>query len=436
MPEAAKLAIVVLALSCVACDGNQTPARETPDATAISVWAHAGQESERNVLRRQARRFNAAQDEVHVELTFIPENGYNAHVQAAAGNKVLPDLLELDGPFLYHHIREGHLRALDDLLPQDAIQDLLATVRRQGSYEGRLYAAGMFDSWLGLYGHRSQLKALEVRMPTNHEAAWRANEFDAVLAALAARDSDGAVLDLKLNYPGEWLTYAFSPIVQSAGGDLIDRTSMASANARLNGPGAVSAMHRLQGWFQKGYVDLSVDNAAFVKGRVALSWSGHWDYHRYSQALGNDLVIMPLPDFGTGSKAARGSWTWGITVRSAQPQAAARFLRFLLEPEQVLEITQANAALPATRTALRRSRLYGPGKPLQSFSEQQLLMLEAQPNARPETPAYPVITLAFQRAFRSIQIGADVQSTLDEAVRIIDSAVAVMQLRQRPGERR
>ena len=423
--QATKLVVVILAISCVACDGNETPEREARDTIAISVWSHAGQESERKVLRQQVRRFNVAQDEMHVELTFIPERGYNAHVQAAAANKALPDLLEFDGPFLYHHVWEGHLRMLDDLLPQEVLDDLLPSVRRQGTYEGKLYSAGTFDSWLGIYARRSQLHAIGVRTPTSHQTAWRADEFDAALAAIAQRDSDGAVLDLKLNYPGEWLTYAFSPIVQSAGGELIKRAGMTSADAMLNGPAAVDAMRRLQAWIQNGYVDLNVDNVAFVSGRVAFSWSGHWEYRRYSEEFADDLVVMPLPDFGTGSKTARGSWSWGITASSPHPEAAARFLQYLLEPEQVLEMVEANGAVPATRTALRRSRLYGPGKPLRSFAE-QLLTLGNQPNPRPETPAYPVITVAFQRAFRNIQNGADVKSTLDEAVRIIDKAVAAM----------
>ena len=426
-----KLVGVLLALLFSACDGSDTPEREARDTVIIRAWAHAGQESERKVLRRQVKRFNASQDEVSVQLKFIPERGYNAHVQAAAANKALPDLLEFDGPFLYYHVWEGHLRTLDDLLPQEILDDLLPSVHRQGTYEGKLYAAGTFDSWLGIYARRSQLQAVGVRTPTSHETAWSADEFDAALAALASRDADGAVLDLKLNYPGEWLTYAFSPIVQSAGGDLIDRAGMTSADAMLNGPEAVDAMRRIQAWIQNGYVDLNADNAAFVRGRVALSWSGHWEYHRYSKEFGDDLVVIPLPDFGTGSKTARGSWSWGITASSPHPRAAARFLQFLLESEQVLEMVEADGAVPATRAAMRHSRLYGPGKPLRSFAE-QLLMLGDQPNPRPETPVYPVITVAFQRAFRDIPNGADVRTALDGAVRVIDKAVAAMQLR-RPG---
>src|SRR5687767_15335853 len=44
------------------------------------------------------------------------------------------------------------------------------------------------------------------------------------------------------------------------------------------------------------------------KGRVALSWTGHWKYPSYRAALGRDLILLPLPDFGHGVKTGMGSW--------------------------------------------------------------------------------------------------------------------------------
>jgi len=42
---------------------------------------------------------------------------------------------------------------------------------------------------------------------------------------------------------------------------------------------------------------------------------------------------------------------------------------------------------------------------------------------RPRTPAYPVITSAFQRAFLDIRHGADVGEALDKAVARIDQDI-------------
>ncbi|MEW8628297.1 MAG: extracellular solute-binding protein, partial [Candidatus Thiodiazotropha sp.] len=302
----------------------------------LTVWAHAGQAAERKVLEQQVSRFNHLQNDIQVQLTFIPEQTYNAQVQAAAVAGELPDLLEFDGPFLFNYVWQGHLVPLDKLLSEKLQNDLLPSIKQQGRYLGKLYAIGTFDSGLGLYGNRRVLEAAGVRIPSGPDDAWSGDEFTGVLANLAADDPDGQVLDLKLNYSGEWFTYAFSPLLQSAGGDLIDRSDYQSADGILNGPNSVAAMEHLQNWFTLGRVDRNLDDAAFVSGRVALSWAGHWEYARYAEALGGDLLLLPLPNMGQGSRTGQGSWVWGVTTRSRDRQAAIRLLEFLLQPEEVL----------------------------------------------------------------------------------------------------
>ena len=149
---------------------------------------------------------------------------------------------------------EGKLIPLDGLLLRHLLRELLPSIVRQGTYRGRLYSVAMFDSGLGLWGNRHELERAGVRIPATPRAAWSATRFDRVLAALARHDSDGKVLDLKLNYPGEWLTYAFSPLIESAGGDLLDRRTDRTAQGFLNGLGAVFAMEQVQSWFRKGYI--------------------------------------------------------------------------------------------------------------------------------------------------------------------------------------
>jgi multiple sugar transport system substrate-binding protein len=390
------------------------------DVAVLQVWAHAGQAPERRVLESQAARFNASQTDVQVQLTFIPEQSYNAQVQAAAIAGDLPDLLEFDGPFLYNYVWQGHLQPLDHLLSAETLADLLPSIQKQGRYGDKFYGVGTFDSGLGLYASRHALESARLRIPSGTEDAWTGDEFAAVLAALAGEDPDGQVLDLKLNYTGEWFTYAFSPLLQSAGGDLIDRSDYRSAQGVLNGAQSVRAMQALQDWISRGYVDRNLDDAAFVGGRVPLSWAGHWEYARYAKVLGDDLLLLPLPDLGRGSRTGQGSWVWGITQHCSDLQAAARLLEFLLQPEEVLAMTEANGAVPGTRTAIERSPLYGPAGPLRLFSRQ---LLEGFSVPRPPTPAYPIITSAFQQAFNEIRNGGEVQAALDQAAALIDQDI-------------
>ena len=413
------LPVVLPALILSSCN-NLPQSGSQEDAIPISVWFHSGQAGERKTMQEQVARFNASQDSIRVQLTIIPEGTYNAQVQAAALADDLPDLLEFDGPYLYNYVWQGRLHPLDDLLPEELANDLLPTILEQGTYNNHLYSIGTFDSGLGLFARRSKLAAAGVRIPSGIKDAWRASEFDHVLTALAEQDPDGAVLDLKLNYRGEWYTYAFSPTLHSAGTSLIDPKSMQHAGGFLNSAIAVTTLGRLQSWLQKGYVDANVDDASFVSNRVALSWVGHWEYPRYREAWGDDLILLPLPDFGHGSISGQGSWNWGITANSRHPQEAFAFLKFILAADEVLAMATANGAVPARRSVLAQSPLYRPGAPLNLFAAQ---LLQGRTVSRPRTPAYPVISAAFQQAVDNIRNNGDVQASLDQAARTIDQDI-------------
>jgi len=315
-----------LACLTAGCEGRN-PAADT--TTTLRIWAHAGQEGERKTLEAQAARFENAHPSIRLALTLIPEGSYNAQLQAAAVAGELPDLLEFDGPFLYAYVWQGRLRPLDDLLPQNLLDDLLPSILEQGRYRGRLWSVGCFDSGLGLYADRVRLASAGIRIPTL-DSPWRREEFDTILQRLARDDPDGQVLDLKLNYAGEWYTYAFSPLIQSAGGDLIRREGREHAGSVLNGEPTLGALRTLQQWIASGRVDPNLDGDAFPSRRVALALGGHWNYPGYRQRLGEELLLLPLPDFGRGVKTGQGSWNWAVTAGSVHPEAAARFLAFLL----------------------------------------------------------------------------------------------------------
>ena len=400
---------------------NQYANKITPAGIMVlQAWAHAGQAAERQVLQSQVTRFNQQSACIDINLIFIPEKHYNAQVQAAALAGDLPDILEFDGPYLYNYIWQNHLLPLESLLPTSVINDLLPSIVDQGSLGQHLYSVGIFDSGLGLYARRSTLQRISARIPITAADAWNIDEFDAIVQQLAQQDNDHAVLDLKLNYTGEWFTFGFSPILQSAGEDLIERNHYQTSTGVLNSTKAVFAMQRLQNWIQQGLVDPNLDDAAFITGRVALSWTGHWDYERYKEAWQDDLIVLSLPDFGFGSKTGQGSWNWGITNKSRYPGAAAEFLRFLLKTEEVLAMSNANGTVPGTHSALHLSKYYGKNGELRLFAD-QLLQGVAVP--RPKTPAYPVITTVFQQAFQQIRHGADVKQVLDNAAQKIDQDI-------------
>ena len=143
-----------------------------------------------------------------------------------------------------------------------------------------------------------------------------------------------------------------------------------------------------------------------------------WTPH--SEGLGDDAVLLPMPNFGGKAVTGMGSWNWGVTSSCENPEAAYKFLEYLVEPEQILRMTNANGAVPSRKSAIAQSDLYGEGGPLNVFVQQLEGGVALE---RPVTPAYPVITSSFSDVIQNIVAGADVQGELDNAVETIDQDI-------------
>ena len=390
--------------------------------TPVSVWVHAGPGPERDVYVAAVKAFNDAQKEVKVDLVALPEGSYSDQVNAAALSKKLPCLLDFDGPNVYNYAWTKKIIALDGFAELNTIKgDLLPSLLRQGTYNKKLYSLGQFDSGLAIWGNKKLLTQAGVRIPTKPGDAWTLVEFEDAMKKLKAAGV-AFPLDMKFNYGvGEWFTYGFSPIVQSFGGDLIDRKDFKSAKGMINGAEAIKALSTLQGWVKAGYVNAaSKDDSDFVKGKSALSYVGHWTYGDYKKALGDDLVLIPMPNFGKKAVTGAGSWNFGISADCKAPKEAAKVLAYFMSPAEIGRVTAVNGAIPATFTAMNANKNFAKGGALEIYAQQAAEKISL---VRPETPAYPTITTAFAEAVNNIVAGADVKSELDKAAKKIDQNI-------------
>jgi len=391
----------------------------------ITVWHHGGRgDGERELVAKYIEEWNAANPDHQATLEVLPEGAYNEQVQAAALAGNLPDLLDFDGPNYANYVWSGYLRPLGDLVPKEVIDNAIPSIIAQGTYppDGKLYSLGQHDSGLGLWGNKTLLEKAGVRLPKGVDDAWTMAEFEDALAKLKNTEGVEYPLDLKLNDSGtEWYTYGFSPIVQSMGGDLINRETW-RASGTLDGPQAVEAMTHFQDWIKKGYVvpASAGDDSFYGKKNVGLALVGHWMWPTHHRALGDDLVLISMPKFGERHVTGMGSWCWGITTSAEEPEVVGRLLAFLLEDKRELEWSNRGGHPPATKTVTAQSELYGEGGPLAVYAEQ---LAKGVGLPRPVHPAYPVITVAFRQAVADIIAGGDVQQALTKAATEIDQNI-------------
>lgn len=396
-----------------ACDGK-LGRRQT-----LTVWSAAASRAEQGVMNRQVATFNSSQSDIQVQLTHIPEREYNARVDAAAAAGSLPDVLEMQSPMVASYAWRGDLQPLYSCLSDDLKANLTPRMISQGSWRDTLYGVGGEDTGLALYARRSVLSAQKLRIPAGPEDAWTVEELGAALTSLRKAGYPNPLQLEKGDTRSDWVTFSGAPIVWSAGGDLIDRDGLRSAQGQLNAKPVVTALKTLQSWTKAGLINPDPD--AFTQGRAALAWGAQDRFADYAASF-NDLLVLPLPDWGNGTRTSTGSWQWGISTTADDGDAAWLLVNFLLADDQVIETTRANGAVPATRSALDRSPQLGPGQPQALFARQ--LQDPDVGVARPGTPAYPVISASFTTAMREITEGADVQGVLDKAVSAIDADIA------------
>jgi multiple sugar transport system substrate-binding protein len=391
-----------------------------PGKTTLGLWTHsAGNPDELAVIQQWVDSYNASNDKYEVVIESFPQASYNDSVAAASVAGSLPCIIDLDAPTVPNFAWSGYIQPLP--LTEADVQAMGVLNNDVGRYNGQIYSLGQFDVALLVYGRKSILEKHDLRVPTI-EKPWTADEFMAALDTLKASGEYEYPFDLNAGYGGEWWPYAYSPMLQSFGGDMIDRGSYTSAEGILNGPEAVAWAEWFQDLFTEGYAPATpADDQGFLQGRIAFWYTGSWAARAVLDAYGDDALFLPPPDFGNGPVIGAGSWQMGVTTNcSAEATPGAfEFVLSTMEPENVALMSEKSSLIPTTQAAAALTELYGEGGEFRVFFD----MANAFALVRPETPGYLTISSQFEQAGLKIRDGGNVQDALDDAVDAIEQDI-------------
>ena len=140
-----------------------------------------------------------------------------------------------------------------------------------------------------------------------------------------------------------------------------------------------------------------------------------WPAH--SKAFGDDLVLLPMPKWGSKRATGMRGWCWGIAKTSKQPQNVAKWLENFMSTKAVGDWSTAMGGVPGVKSAAPNVELYKDGG-LLNLCIQRLSKGIGVP--RPPHPAHPSITAAFAKAIADMVDGVDVRKALDAAAARVD----------------
>jgi multiple sugar transport system substrate-binding protein len=384
----------------------------------IVVWRHDTGDAEMAASRSAVERFNSSQNKWKVWVQAIPQGSYTESITAASMVGQLPCVIAIDQPTVPNFAWAGNVRALDDLLPRTAIEQLLPGGR--GTYKGKLYSVGQFDVVLALFARRSHLAALGVRAATI-DHPYSAQEFHDILLKVKRSGRFRFPLDLNGRAKGEWVSYAFSPWLQSAGADLIDRADYLRVDGILNSDAAVGVARYYARLFKEKLAERNpADEKGWEQGRSLFQYTGSWKARDYAERFGDDLVVMPPPDFCHGPKAGAASWQWAVTRTCAHPAGAAAFVAHLISPNEMAEISRTTGLIPVSAAAAALTDHYREGGDWRIYFD----FAARYATPRPATPGYPAISSTFDKAMADLRGGKDPAEAMDEAVEAIEHDIA------------
>jgi sn-glycerol 3-phosphate transport system substrate-binding protein len=374
-----RCAILAFVLACAAA-----PARAQWE---IRVW-HAMSGAQGAQLASLAERFNAAQQDYRVVLTY--KGSYDETFAAALATQrkwswtAPPHVVQVHETGTAEMLaRRGLAMPLWQIL-QDAGERLdgyLPAVEASfADTEGRLLALPFNAATPVLYYNRDALRRAKLASPEPPKTWY---EMPAVLAALSSAGYDCPYTTafpswVLLENMSAWHDQRFA----THGNGMTGADARLAFNSRL----MVRWISMLSTWRQSGYFSYSgrgnEAEARFAAGECALLTSSSASYAALRARAGFDLGVAQLPYYDDFDEAPQNTLaaSAGLWVLAGKPRieylGVARFFSFLAQPAVQAEWHQKSGEIPLTYAAYELTRKQGfyAANPWQEIAVRQVLL--------------------------------------------------------------
>jgi ABC-type glycerol-3-phosphate transport system substrate-binding protein len=411
------LLLLAVGIACVGAGGKQQA-----EKTQLKVLVGAGLKpvTEDSPLQpiweASENRFYEKNPNVELVYDIVPWNELwiKFAIVYDAGNP--PDVIYLPDMVIIPTAKAGRLMPLDDIIPQELLNDYTTMLEEKTYYEGKKYAVTTnTDVRISIYNKKLFREAgLDPNAPLKY---WE--DVMTTGKKLTSKSQDrwgyGAILDKSMHAP---LIWGVLPL--QARGDVIDENGRAIYN---QAPGVRSAQyyydllnkHEVMSKACLGLDENGVQRA-FLAGQFATIIVGNWHYPIIlSQGFPEaDLGWAPIPYPNDGKLASiSGSWEWVISSKCEIPEIAWSFIEEFTANEHLTA-----EALTGFRVPTRKSLI---GHPAYASSQAHREMVEFQNKYSVQEPStlYPLeycegLATALQKIFSK---EASAQQALDAAAK-------------------
>lgn len=379
--------------------GKKTASKDADGKTTISFWHYMSEDKEGKFVNEAVEEFNHSQDEIYVEVQYLPREELMKQYTIGAVSGELPDVGMVDNPDHNSYASMGVFEDLTSLYESSDDQNFLEGSIGSCYYEDKLYGIPWGNNCLGLFYNKEMLDAAGVAVPTT----W--SELEAACETLTTDSCKGLAISAIGNEEG---TFQYMPWLLSAGGDVYDLSSDASKES----------MTYLKGLLDNGYISKECvgwtqadAEKQFASGQAAMMINGPWQFSGLeADAPDLDYGVAKVPMADDGEYASiLGGENLGV-CKGADLDASWKFITWITSKENSQEICKSIGRF-SPRADVDTAQMFA-DDPLNSvFAE---IMPDAQ--SRGPSPDWPEISAAIYTAQQEVFTGQkDVDTAMDEA---------------------
>lgn len=399
--------------SATAPTGSGSPAASAAPAK-ITIW-HYWDGTNADTFDAMVKDYESSHPGVTITTSMVPNADFLTKLRASATSKTLPDIAIGDLVWVPQVNQIGNLADLKGLMPAETLSDINPALTTFGTIGGKQVSVPVSANNLAYMYNKTLFKQAGLD-PDKPPTTWEELMADAKQIT-AKTGKPGYDLYTQAGDSGEGVTWNFQVNLWQAGGEFLNADNSAAAFNTAAGKKA------LQFW-----VDLIKSGTSpygkwgeFEKGKGGSAQEGSWMVGIWAADPPFDFGVAkaPYPSDGKPATNLGGEQAMVFNNSDANAKASADFLTWFLAADQVTKWSEATGMLPVTNSVAKSSTYLDWVKNSQPrllpYVEQM-----ADAHARPNTPLYPKISLAFAQQIEKAFTG---QASVDDALAAAEKAV-------------
>jgi sn-glycerol 3-phosphate transport system substrate-binding protein len=367
----AALPVIVLVLA--GCGGEKAgPTSGTPGATSragpvqIEIW-HSEPAANQDTLKAMIDRFNASQDEVRVTPVYQGNpDDLMTKLMASTGSGQVPAIAELMETSVQRMVDSGFVAPVQDFVDRENydLSDLDERSVQSYSVQGKLWGMPFCVDIPLLYYNKVVFREVGLDPERPPQSLEELRDYS---QKILKRDGSGNVVRSGISIA---ITLWTEQIFAQQGDLLVDMNNGHDGRATKVLFDDDTGRRFFQWWhdmvdeglaFNVGRNPSGADNyLAVATGRAAMTWGYAGALRSLVDALekgvqGVEIGVGPMAGFadGTGSTLLLPHGLWILNSRPKEEQEAAwKFIKWFMEPEQQAEWFAGSGQLPVSRSSV------------------------------------------------------------------------------------